>query len=93
VDILNLTRNQEVLQGGQIQSSADMHTILAWGEPNGYTGHINLDSNGVWTLGLTAPGGTTAQSGKIGDWVVLKNGTVATLVPNEQAPSLYSIAP
>jgi hypothetical protein len=93
VDIVNLARNTETLQGGQIATAADMFTILDWGEENGYRGHINLDSSGNWSMSLTAPGGNTSQTGKIGDWVVLKNGTVATIVPSEQAPSLYSVAP
>lgn len=90
--IVNVTRNAEQLQGFLIESSADMHTVLAWGESKGYRGHINLDASGVWTIGLTAPGGDTAQSGRVGDWVILKNDTVATIVPAEQAPSLYTVA-
>lgn len=92
MDIVNLSRNQEVLQGGQIQNSLDMHTVLDWGSSHGYIGHINLDNNGSWTMGLTAPGGNTSQSGTIGDWVVLKNNATITLVPAAQAPALYSLA-
>lgn len=91
-EIVNLTRNAEVLQGFQMETSADMHTVVAWGESRGYAGHINLDPNGIWSMSLTAPNGT-AHPGRIGDWVVIKNDASAVIVPQEQAPSLYSIVP
>ena len=90
--IVNLTRNNEVLQGFQIESSLDMHTVLDWAAGKGYSGHINIDANGARTMGLTSPNGT-AQPARIGDWAVIKNNTTITLVPQEHAASLYSIAP
>lgn len=93
MDIVNLTRNAEVLNGGQINSLADMHVVQAWCEGKGYACHVNLDASNTPTMGITAPGGNTSQSAQVGDWIVLKNGVTVTVVPAEQAPSLYSIAP
>lgn len=90
--IVNLTRNAEVLQGFQIENSLDMHTVLNWAAGNGYWGHINLDGSGAWTMSVTSPAGV-AQPARLGDWAVIKNDTTITLVPQEHAPSLYSIAP
>ena len=80
MDIVNLSRNQAVLQGGQILTRADMFDVYDFAVTHGYSAHMNADSNGNDTLGLTAPGGGTSQQARI-----------ITLVPQEQASSLYSI--
>lgn len=91
--LVNLTRNQEVLQGYQIENNTDLYTVWDWALNRGYTGHLNGDTNGNRTIGLTAPGGNVSQSASIGDWAVLKNDITVTLVPASQAPALYSLAP
>ncbi len=90
--LVNVTRNQEVLQGFQIESSLDMHTVLNWAKGKGYTGNINLDASGRYTLGLTGPNGDS-QNCTIGAWAILKNDIAVTLVPESQAGSLYTIVP
>lgn len=90
-EIVSLTRNTEVLQGFQIQTSLDMHTVLDWAAGKGYMGHLNVDGGGNWTMSLTSPSGA-AQPAALGDWAVIKNDTVITLVPQSQAGGLYSIA-
>lgn len=91
--LVNVIRNQETLQGFQILTSQDMRDILEWAKDHGYAGHMNLDGEGNFTLGLTSPSGDTSQNAKFGDWAVVKNGVSVTLVPEAQAPALYSIAP
>lgn len=92
MDLQNVTRNPETLQGGQILTSQDMHDILAWGKDRGYSGHLNFAQDGTVTMALTSPNGDMSQTAKVGDWAVLKNGVSVVLVPESQASALYSIA-
>lgn len=91
-ELVTVTRNPEVLQGFQIESSLDMHTVLDWAASKGYSGHLNIDANGNRTMSITSPNGV-AQPARIGDWAVIKNDTAVTLVPQEHAASLYSVTP
>lgn len=91
--IINVVRNPETLQGFQINTSQDMHDVLAWGKDHGYAGHMNVDGAGVFSLGLTSPNGDTAQTARLGDWAVIKNGVTINLVDQNQAGALYSPAP
>lgn len=93
MQLFNVIRNAESLQGGQILTSQDMHDVLAWAKDHGYTGHINLDEAGNFTMALTSPNRDTSQTARLGDWAVLKNGAVVNLVDQTQAGALYSIAP
>lgn len=88
--LINVTRKAEILQAYQLASSDDMYTALKFLDTKGYGGHINCTIDGVWTLGLT--NGATSQSAAIGDWIVVKNGTHAEVVPASQAASLYQPA-
>lgn len=88
---VNITRNTETLIGYQISTAQDMWTVYDWASSHGYSAHMNTDSNGNRTLGVTSPGGDKSQTAVMGDLAVLKNNTELTLVPAAQAAGLYTI--
>lgn len=91
--LVNLSRQQDTLQGYQLTTPQDMVAALAYLAQGNYTGHINCSLSGstpVWTMGLTSPSQTAAQSAQIGDWIVIRNSAIATVVPADQFANLYT---
>lgn len=89
--LIDVIRKTETLQAYQLTSADDMYTALEYLSTKGYGGHINCTpGTPVWTLGLT--NNVTSQTAAIGDWIVVKNGTYAEVVPAAQAASLYQLA-
>jgi hypothetical protein len=84
-----VTRKAETLQQFQLLSGQDMFSALDYIKGGGYTGHINLDSSGVYTLGITAPGQTTSQSARINDYIIIKNGAIAEVNTPAQFSANY----
>lgn len=89
--LINVVRRAETLQAYQLTSSDDMYTALEFLSTKGYGGHINCTPDGqTWTLGITDS--VTSQSAALGDWIVIKNGAHAEVVPQAQAGALYQPA-
>lgn len=91
--LIDVTRQPDTLQAYQLTTPQDMVTALAYLAQGNYTGHINCAVSGgsaVWTMGLTSPGNSASQSAVIGDWIVIRNNAIATVVTSDQFTSLYT---
>jgi hypothetical protein len=80
-------------QAYQLQSAADMVAALNTLQPKGYSGNMSMDVNGVWELWFQSAGQNASWNAKVGDWIVIKNGSIASSVPAAQATSLYTTTP
>lgn len=93
-ELITVTRQADNLQGYQLTNAADMVAALQYLSAGGYTGHINCAStegSAVWTMGLQSPGQNVSQSATIGDWIIIKNNAVASVVPAAQFTQLYNV--
>ena len=93
--LVNITRKPSTLQGYQLATPADMTTALDYLKTRGYSGSISQTKsagNTVWTLTLQSDTGSNGQAGVIGDWVVIENDAVASIVSAAKAAQLYQIA-
>lgn len=90
--LVNLTRETETLQGYQLTSSQDMVAALEYLSAGGYTGTVNITKPGstvVRQMWLQHVSSNTSQSANVGDWIVIKNNAIATVVPQAQFASQY----
>lgn len=93
-ELVGLTRAADTLQGFQLAAPEDMIAALKYLSAGGYTGHINCATDSgtpVWAMGLQSPGQTTSTSAVIGDWIIIKNNAVASVVLAAQFAQLYSV--
>lgn len=91
--IVNLTPIAETVQGFQLVTAADMWTSLTWLAANGYDGNVQY-GGGTWTLTFRVAGDTYPRetySATIGDWCIIRNGTIATVCPAENFAALYTV--
>lgn len=93
--LVNLTAVTTTLQGFQLTSQTDMLTALTYLNAMGYTGVINCQSINAtlkWSLGLYDTKQNTSQTGYVNDVIVIKNNTVATIIPAADFNALYTVA-
>ena len=89
--LIPIQRKPSNLQGYQLISSEDMFIALEYMSHRDYTGTVNCyNSGGIiqWSLSLQDPTGGSQQA-VLNDWLVLENDTIATLVPEGKAGTLY----
>lgn len=93
--LVDITRKPVALQGFQLTSESAMVSALAYLAPKGYSGGVNCfknDNNVVWQMSLQSDTNSLgAQIGNIGDWIVVENDTLATIVPAAKAAELYQL--
>jgi hypothetical protein len=63
-----------------METDQDFYTAHAWAKGHGYAASINADASGLMTIQFTAPGGTTSQTARLGDLLILKNDVELTVV-------------
>lgn len=93
--LVNITRKPSALQGYQLATPGDMYTALEYLSSRGYVGAVSCLRNGsglLWQFSLQTNSGTGAQSGALGDWIVIENDSVASIVPAAKAAALYTVA-
>lgn len=99
--LVTLTRNSETVQGFQLQAPQDMFTALAYLAPGGgivgagYTGTINQKNDGTaanvtWELLLHDIITNLNGYAYIGDWIILENNTLASIVKQANFATLYT---
>lgn len=93
----NITRKPSVLQGYPLNAVADMTIALDYLKTRGYVGNVTLFNSGgtpswLLTLQLSSGGPGSVATGVIGDWVVIENDSIATIVPAAKAAALYQLA-
>ena len=93
--LITVYRTPETLQAYELAAYSDMAAALDYlvGTIKGYTGNISADANGNWQLFFQSTSQTGSYSGGINDWVVIKNNSLASIVPASQASSLYTTTP
>lgn len=80
-------------QAAKLTTYTDMADALNYLKGIGYTGSMQVDSTGTWIMWFQSASQNAASTAKIGDWIVIKNGAIATSVPAAQATSLYTTTP
>lgn len=90
--LINVVRKPETLKALQLTSEDQMWEVWKFAKARGYMAHVNADSTGTVTLGLTSPQGNTSESARLNDWALVTNDTIVQLVPAAQATSLYAPA-
>jgi hypothetical protein len=80
-------------QAYQLQAAADMVAALSALQANGYSGNMSMDANGNWELWFQSTSQNASWNAKVGDWIVIKNGSIASSVPAAQATALYTTTP
>jgi hypothetical protein len=92
--LVPITRKTETLQAFQLTSQTDMVTALDYLGNGGYSGSITLGLTSTGTkqyqMWINNPGQSNSQNAVTGDWIVIANNTVATVVPAAQFANLYS---
>lgn len=93
--LVTITRKPSTLQGYQLTSPADMTTALDYLKTRGYSGSVTQSKSGattIWTMTLQSDTGSNGQSGLIGDWVVIENDQIASIVPAAKAAAMYQVS-
>lgn len=89
--LINITRKASTLQAEQLNAPSDMTDSLTYLSSRGYVGQISLSKVGstlTWQLVIQDVNGTVS-TGVIGDWLIIENDAIATIVPASKAPALY----
>lgn len=94
--LIGVTPKAVTVQGYQLQSSQDMHDALAYlsGLAQPYTGSINRGDSGqgvTWWLTFVNVHGT-GFTAELNDWVILENGSVATVCRAVDFDTFYAVA-
>lgn len=94
--LINVTRKPVTTQGYQLTGPSDMLAALDYLKTRGYSGTINAYKsdgvNTVWQLTIHADSGAQVpQSGATGDWVIIENDTIASILPAAKAAVLYQV--
>lgn len=91
--LITVTRQAETLQAYQLTSADDMHAALKYIQPGGYSGSVSVDATGTWTMAFSSTS-QNAQSymGKINDYVIIENNTLASVCPAAKFGNLYVAA-
>lgn len=96
MSLITITRQPDELQGYQLTSPESMIAALAYIAQGGYSGNINRATSGgvtTWTMWLQSPIQNTSQSAKIGDWIVIRNNSIASVIPEANFAALYNTTP
>ena len=91
--LVTIYRQPETLQAFQLVAYSDMADALNYLQSKGHTGHITVDGNGNWQLWFQSTVQDTSYTAGINDWVIVKNQTIGSTVPNSQAAQLYTETP
>lgn len=90
--LYNLTRNEESTIGKTLDTEDDFIEVWKFARTNGYAPLLQADPDtGDIRLSVTAPGGNTSMLANVGDWAVLRNNAVLTLIPAALGPSIYTV--
>lgn len=93
--LVNITRKPVSLQGYQLTSPTDMLAALSYLSSRGYSGGVNCfkqAGNTVWQMSLVGDvAGLGAQMGNVGDWIVIENDTVASIISATKAAQIYQL--
>lgn len=75
-----------------LNTYSDMADVLNYLIGIGYTGNISASANG-WELWFQSAAQNTSWNATIGDWIIVKNNSIASSVQAAQAGSLYTTTP
>lgn len=93
--LVNITRKPVALQAYRLITQADMLAALDYLSSRGYSGGVNVvkvNGTATWQMSLAADGGTVgAQLGNLGDWIVIENDVVASIITNAKATLIYQL--
>lgn len=91
--LVTIYRQPETLQAFQLVTYSDMADALNYLQAKGHTGHITVNGSDGWQLWFQSTVQDTSYTAALNDWVVIKNGTLGSTVPNAQAAQLYTETP
>jgi hypothetical protein len=80
----------------QLNTYTDMADVLAYllGLPDGgYTGNISAAATNDWQLWFQSSNQNASWNAKLGDWVIVKNGTIASSFNNTVTTQNYTTTP
>lgn len=80
-------------QAMQLNSYSDMADALNEMLALGYFGNVAVDGNGNWQMWFQSASQNASWNAKLSDWIVVKNNTIVSSVPNAQAAQLYTETP
>ena len=87
--LMDVERKPETLKAEQLVSDDKMWEARQFAKSQGYATNISSDLSGASTLSIQSPNGTTTETAKINDWVLVTNSTIVNLVPAARAAALY----
>lgn len=90
--LFTVTRQAETIQAYQLTSADDMHTALKYIQPGGYSGAVQVDATGTWSMYFqsTSAANTQLYSAKINDYVIIENNSLASVCPASKFGNLYT---
>lgn len=71
----------------------DMADAIEQMGPLGYTGNMSKDATGAWQMWFSSNMNNGSFTAKIGDYIIVKNGSIVSSVPAATAGALYSTTP
>lgn len=77
-------------QSYQLAAFTDMAAAMNYIKAGGYYGSINLDPSGNWTMTIQHQSQNTSMTALIGDYILIKNNSIVSVVPQAQYASQYS---
>lgn len=77
----------------QLAAYSDMSDVLNELQPLGYSGNLSMDVAGNWLMWFQSENQNASWNAKIGDWIIVKNGAIASSIPAAQASALYTTTP
>ena len=94
--LIGIDAKASTLQGYQLESSQDMHDALAYLSVQAapYTGSINcqlVDVVMTWWLVLVSPHGVGNINAYVGDWIIVENGTAASVCRAADFDTFYTV--
>lgn len=91
--LVNLTANTVTIQGFQLLEPTDMLTALEYLTTQGYQGTLNAEIVGgtKYSLNLYHPQMAINQVAYINDWIILQNGSIATVVAANKFDIFYTL--
>lgn len=77
----------------QLTTYTDMADVLDFLRTIGYNGQLQVNPDGSWHMWFQTANQNASWNAAMGDWVIVKNGSIASSVPAAQAASLYTTTP
>lgn len=91
--LITISAKSVGLQGYQLTDSADMLAALTYMSGLGYTGVINcqiINGSVKWSMNFYNTAQNSSQVAQVGDWIVLENGSIASVCPAANFATLYA---